>query len=106
MAEELRWALIVISALVIGGLLIHGLWSVRKKETPEHTDNTPKPQPKVEPAASSTDNAPELGDMNFSAVDEEYLLEIERESFISLCGEQKTIERIEYMLKKGKPLRN
>ncbi|MFY8298238.1 cell division protein ZipA [Pseudoalteromonas sp. SS15] len=71
MAEELRWALIVISALVIGGLLIHGLWSVRKKETPEQTDNTPKPQPKVEPAAPATDNEPELGDMNFSAVDEE-----------------------------------
>ena len=42
----------------------------------------------------------------FSAVDEQYLLDIEREAFISLCGEQKSIERIEYMLKKGKPLRN
>ena len=42
----------------------------------------------------------------FSPVDEQYLLDIEREAFISLCGEQKTIERIEYFLKKGKPLRN
>ncbi len=42
----------------------------------------------------------------FTAVDEQYLLDIEREAFISLCGEQKSIERIEYMLKKGKPLRN
>ncbi|MEE2858563.1 MAG: 3-hydroxyacyl-CoA dehydrogenase NAD-binding domain-containing protein [Candidatus Neomarinimicrobiota bacterium] len=42
----------------------------------------------------------------FSSVDEQYLLDIERETFISLCGEQKSIERIEYMLKKGKPLRN
>ena len=42
----------------------------------------------------------------FSAVDEQYLLDIEREAFISLCGEQKTIERIDYFLKKGKPLRN
>jgi 3-hydroxyacyl-CoA dehydrogenase len=42
----------------------------------------------------------------FSSVDEQYLLDIEREAFISLCGEQKSIERIEYMLKKGKPLRN
>ena len=42
----------------------------------------------------------------FSAVDEQYLLDIEREAFISLCGEQKSIARIEYMLKKGKPLRN
>ncbi len=32
MADELRWVLVLISALVIGGLLIHGLWSVRKKE--------------------------------------------------------------------------
>ena len=42
----------------------------------------------------------------FSPVDEQYLLDIEREAFISLCGEQKSIQRIEYMLKKGKPLRN
>ena len=42
----------------------------------------------------------------FTAVDEQYLLDIEREAFISLCGEQKTIDRIEYMLKRGKPLRN
>ena len=42
----------------------------------------------------------------FSAVDEQYLLDIEREAFISLCGEQKSIERIKYMLTKGKPLRN
>ena len=35
MAEELRWVLIVISVFVIGGLLIHGLWSVRKKENAE-----------------------------------------------------------------------
>jgi len=42
----------------------------------------------------------------FSPVDEQYLLDIEREAFISLCGEQKTIERIDYFLKKGKPLRN
>ena len=42
----------------------------------------------------------------FSPVDEQYLLDIEREAFISLCGESKTIQRIEHMLKKGKPLRN
>ncbi len=41
-----------------------------------------------------------------SKVDEQYLLDIEREAFVSLSGEQKTIDRIEYMLKKGKPLRN
>jgi len=39
-------------------------------------------------------------------VSEQYLLDLEREAFLSLCGERKTLERIEHMLKKGKPLRN
>ena len=42
----------------------------------------------------------------FTAVTEQYLLDIEREAFISLCGEQKSIDRIKFMLTKGKPLRN
>ena len=39
-------------------------------------------------------------------VSEQYLLDLEREAFLSLCGERKTLERIQYMLKNGKPLRN
>jgi 3-hydroxyacyl-CoA dehydrogenase len=39
-------------------------------------------------------------------IDEQYLLDIEREAFISLAGEKLTQDRISYMLKKGKPLRN
>jgi 3-hydroxyacyl-CoA dehydrogenase len=39
-------------------------------------------------------------------ITEEYLLELEREAFVKLCGQKKTLERIQYMLKKGKPLRN
>jgi 3-hydroxyacyl-CoA dehydrogenase len=39
-------------------------------------------------------------------VSEQYLLDLEREAFLSLCGERRTQERIEYMLKHGKPLRN
>ena len=39
-------------------------------------------------------------------VSEQYLLDLEREAFLSLCGEEKTLERIKYMLEKGKPLRN
>jgi 3-hydroxyacyl-CoA dehydrogenase len=39
-------------------------------------------------------------------VTEAYLLELEREAFMSLCGERRTLERIQHMLKKGKPLRN
>ncbi len=39
-------------------------------------------------------------------VSEQYLLDLEREAFLSLCTEKKTMERIQYMLKVGKPLRN
>ncbi len=39
-------------------------------------------------------------------VSEDYLLNLERETFLSLCGERKTLERIQSMLKTGKPLRN
>lgn len=41
-----------------------------------------------------------------SLVSEQYLLDLERECFVSLCGEAKTQERIQYMLKNRKPLRN
>jgi 3-hydroxyacyl-CoA dehydrogenase len=39
-------------------------------------------------------------------VSEQYLLDLERESFVRLCGQRKTVERMQFMLKKGKPLRN
>ncbi len=39
-------------------------------------------------------------------VSERYLLDLEREAFLSLCSERKTLERIQHMLKTGKPLRN
>lgn len=41
-----------------------------------------------------------------SLVSEQYLLDLEREAFLSLCTERKTLERIQHMLKTGKPLRN
>ena len=41
-----------------------------------------------------------------TAISEQYLLDLEREAFLSLCGERKTQERIAYTLKTGKPLRN
>jgi 3-hydroxyacyl-CoA dehydrogenase len=47
------------------------------------------------------------GDLNHKTyVSERYLLDLEREAFVSLCGERKTQERIAAMLKTGKPLRN
>jgi 3-hydroxyacyl-CoA dehydrogenase len=39
-------------------------------------------------------------------ISEKYLLDLEREAFLSLCGEKKTAERIAHTLKTGKPLRN
>lgn len=41
-----------------------------------------------------------------ATVSEEHLLDLEREAFLSLCGEPKTLERIQHTLKTGKPLRN
>jgi 3-hydroxyacyl-CoA dehydrogenase len=41
-----------------------------------------------------------------SLVTEQYLLDLEREAFLSLCGERKTLERLQHMIQKGKPLRN
>ena len=41
-----------------------------------------------------------------TVVTEQYLLNLERETFLQLCGERKTLERIQFMLTKGKPLRN
>jgi 3-hydroxyacyl-CoA dehydrogenase len=39
-------------------------------------------------------------------VSEQYILDLEREAFLSLCGEKKTLERIQSVLKGGKPIRN
>lgn len=74
MAEELRWALIVISVFVIGGLLIHGLWSVRKKDSPD-TPSVERVEPNEtnsevqEPATAKSQerDEPEFGDLSFSA---------------------------------------
>lgn len=47
------------------------------------------------------------GDLSTATkVTEDYLLDLEREAFLSLCGEKKTLERIQSILTKGKPLRN
>ena len=47
------------------------------------------------------------GSLSFSQmVSEQYILDLEREAFVSLCGEKKTQERIAHTLKTGKPLRN
>lgn len=47
------------------------------------------------------------GDLSYpQLVSEQYLLDLEREAFVSLCGERKTQERIQSILTSGKPLRN
>ncbi len=71
MAEELRWVLILISAFVIGGLLIHGLWSVRKRNEAQPLEAAPVVQREMEAVSDSLvvaeEKEPELGDMSFSA---------------------------------------
>jgi 3-hydroxyacyl-CoA dehydrogenase len=39
-------------------------------------------------------------------VNEQYLLDLEREAFLSLCGEKKTLERIQSVITSGRPIRN
>ncbi|MBS0029362.1 3-hydroxyacyl-CoA dehydrogenase/enoyl-CoA hydratase family protein [Chitinophaga sp. 22321] len=47
------------------------------------------------------------GDLTeMSYVSEQYLLDLEREAFLSLCGERKTLERLQSVIKTGKPVRN
>ena len=47
------------------------------------------------------------GDLTYSQnVSEEYLLDLERENFMSLLGNQKTLDRFQHMLMTKKPLRN
>jgi len=47
------------------------------------------------------------GDLSAATlVSEQYLLDLEREAFLSLCGEKKTLERLQSILQTGKPLRN
>lgn len=47
------------------------------------------------------------GDLSLpTLVNEQYLLDLEREAFLSLCGERKTLERLQSMLTTGKALRN
>lgn len=47
------------------------------------------------------------GDLSKSStVSEQYLLDLERETFLSLCGQRKTLERLQSILQTGKPLRN
>jgi 3-hydroxyacyl-CoA dehydrogenase len=41
-----------------------------------------------------------------TTVSEQHLLDLEREAFVSLCGEPRTLERIAHTLKTGKTLRN
>lgn len=76
MADELRWVLVIISALVIGGLLLHGLWSVRKKdqaEAPTESTSTPAHEPvepTTQPRFSADRDEPELGNISINVANE------------------------------------
>jgi cell division protein ZipA len=93
MATELRWALIVISALVIGGLLIHGLWSVRKKEQPNEQKRAQEAEPQIEkPASIQNNDEPEIGELNFAAVDDEPIAPKEADTVIVQTQQDKQID--------------
>ena len=51
MSDELRWVLIIGGALVIGGVLLHGLWSIRKNDS---RTLAPEPAPSPEKAPTNT----------------------------------------------------
>ncbi|WP_372769238.1 cell division protein ZipA [Pseudoalteromonas sp.] len=86
MSDELRWVLIIGGALVIGGVLLHGLWSIRKNDshilvqepsdTPNKDDVAPASEKStvVEPkmdAKLNVNDEPELGDLSISIDDDE-----------------------------------
>ena len=104
MAEELRWVLIIISVIVIGGLLIHGLWSVRKKDAP-----MPSHSERVEPAESvaaahdpelitepesKVRDEPQFGDLSFSAADEEQTQSSQAQSDVDSHDEHASDEQV------------
>lgn len=86
MSDELRWVLIIGGALVIGGVLLHGLWSIRKNdsrtlvqepsEAPNKDDVAPATtksaaiEPQVD-AKLHVNDEPELGDLSITIDDDE-----------------------------------
>lgn len=81
----------------LGGLLsgVHGMWRARYI-----TDHDKLIAEKLAHVMCGGDlSAPAL-------VSEQYLLDLEREAFLSLCGQKKTLERLQSILTTGKPLRN
>ena len=82
----------VLAALKLG---VHLAW--RAGRISDH-DAADRPEARVDPGR----RAPAASD----DVSEQHLLDLEREAFLRLCGERKTLERIGHTLKTGKPLRN
>ena len=85
MSDELRWVLIIGGALVIGGVLLHGLWSIRKNDSrsfgPEPSNVKPEVEPSVEPSANNVEpqmggtlnvnEEPEVGNLSINIDDDE-----------------------------------
>ncbi|AIY65826.1 cell division protein ZipA [Pseudoalteromonas piratica] len=94
MSDELRWVLIIGGALVIGGVLLHGLWSIRKNdsrtlvqepsEAPNKDDVAPATtksaaiEPQVD-AKLHVNDEPELGDLSITIDDDEPQPEVANE---------------------------
>jgi 3-hydroxyacyl-CoA dehydrogenase len=92
-----RAAIKVMGRSVLGALYagINGMW--RANYATEHDVKIVKKLAYVMCGGDLTEPA---------LVSEQYLLDLEREAFLSLCGEKKTLERIQSVLKGGKPIRN
>jgi 3-hydroxyacyl-CoA dehydrogenase len=87
----------VLGRLALGALYagINGMW--RANYATEHDVMVAKKLAYVMCGGDLTEH---------SLVSEQYLLDLEREAFLSLCGEKKTLERLQSVLKGGKPVRN
>jgi cell division protein ZipA len=81
MSEELRWVLIIFGALIIGGVLLHGLWSIRKNEKTDTPAPAATPKAAVtEPAAEQIDiqvdrDEPQIGNIEISTEDDDVVVD-------------------------------
>ena len=81
MNDELRWVLIIIGALLIGGVLLHGLWSIRKGDK-DKLATTPSVQQEpvaATPVVNETRDEPDMGNISVSIDDDERRVEPEQD---------------------------
>lgn len=103
MNDELRWVLIIVGALIIGGVLLHGLWSIRKGER-EHVAPAPTPKKPSEPvmekkaATSPLRDEPEMGNISINIDDDEKKSNAEVETVQEAASEREPVEPQDYII--------